>query len=110
MLTTKIVVVTQRDEWEGHYRLYEALLSGAMVMSDQMLILSRLGLLENGTSVIEFDSETSLISLAQYYLDHNSERQAIAARGRQIAMSRHRSSCNIWNMLFFLISEYIQIF
>ncbi|CAJ1965649.1 unnamed protein product [Cylindrotheca closterium] len=90
MLTTKIVVVTQRDEWEGHYRLYEALLSGAMVMSDQMLILSRLGL-ENGTSVIEFDSETSLISLAQYYLDHNSERQAIASRGRQIAMSRHRS-------------------
>lgn len=90
MLNTKIVVVTQRDEWEGHYRLYEALVSGAMVMSDQMLILPRLGL-ENGTSIIEFDSAKRLVSLAEYYLQHEEQRQAIAAKGRHVAMSQHRS-------------------
>ncbi|KAL3936527.1 MAG: hypothetical protein SGBAC_008170 [Bacillariaceae sp.] len=90
MLTTKIVVVTQRDEWEGHYRLYEALISGAMVMSDQMLIGPRLGLV-NGTSIVEFNSAASLVSLAEYYLTNEKERQTIAARGRQVAMSQHRS-------------------
>lgn len=33
LMTTKIIVLAQRDRWEGHSRLYEALLSGALVMS-----------------------------------------------------------------------------
>ena len=36
MLQYKIVVVCQRDLWEGHYRLMEALAGGAMVMTDPM--------------------------------------------------------------------------
>ena len=55
MLNSKIVVVTQRDDWEDHYRLFEALVSGAMVMTDRMLSLPK-GL-ENGVSIIEFQSE-----------------------------------------------------
>eukprot|EP00980_Cylindrotheca_fusiformis_P005066 scaffold1073_cov98-Cylindrotheca_fusiformis.AAC.5 len=90
MLDTKIVVVTQRDEWEDHFRLYEALISGAMVMTDQMITLSDLGL-KNGTSIVEFHNAESLISLAKYYLSHEKERHSIAQQGRFIAMSRHRS-------------------
>lgn len=90
MLNTKIVVVTQRDEWEDHFRLYEALLSGALVMTDQMVTVPDIGL-KNGTSVVEFNSAENLISLANHYLTHEEERQSIASAGRFIALSRHRS-------------------
>jgi hypothetical protein len=36
MLQSKIVVVTQRDQWEDHFRLFEAITSGAMVLMDGM--------------------------------------------------------------------------
>jgi hypothetical protein len=54
MLDTKIVVVTQRDQREDHYRLNEALISGTMVMTDRMLALPIE--LESGTSIVEFTS------------------------------------------------------
>jgi hypothetical protein len=89
MLDTKIVVTAQRDKWEDHYRLYEALASGAMVMTDQMLSLP--AGLRNGTNIIEFSSADEFVRLARYYLEHDNERQAIAQQGRYVAMSRHRS-------------------
>jgi hypothetical protein len=36
LLRTKIVVVAQRDSWEDHYRLMEALIGGALVLTDPM--------------------------------------------------------------------------
>jgi len=89
LLGTKIVVVTQRDCWEDHYRLFEALVSGAMVLMDRMLSLP--AGLENGTSVVEFTSEESLRSLIWHYLDNPDERRAVAREGRRVAMTRHRS-------------------
>lgn len=89
LLETKIVVVSQRDHWEDHYRLMEALIGGALVMTDRMVGLP--AGLENGTSIVEFDSEESLRSLIVYYLDHEIDRQEIARRGRRVAMARHRS-------------------
>lgn len=89
MLGTKIVVVTQRDQWEDHYRLYEALVSGAMVMTDKMLILP--SGLQNGTSIVEFASADEFLRLASHYLQNQNERMIIAKKGRAIAMSKHRS-------------------
>jgi hypothetical protein len=89
MLDTKIIVVTQRDKWEDQYRLYEALLSGAMVMTDSMLTLPE-GLQSN-VSIVEFDSAVDLHNKARYYLEHREERIAIAKRGRAVVLSRHRS-------------------
>lgn len=68
MLDSKIVVVTQRDKWEDHYRLFEALVSGAMVMTDRMLGMPQ-GL-ENGTSLVEFESEQDLRTMILYYSSH----------------------------------------
>lgn len=39
LLRTKIVVVAQRDAWEDHYRLFEAIVGGALVMTDPMLAM-----------------------------------------------------------------------
>jgi hypothetical protein len=89
MLDTKIIVVTQRDKWEDQYRLYEALLSGAMVMTDRMLTLPE-GLQHN-VSIVEFDSAVDLQDKARHYLEHKEERIAIAKRGRAVVLSRHRS-------------------
>lgn len=98
MLETKIIVVTQRDEWEDHYRLFEALISGAMVMTDRMLLLPQ-GL-ENGTSVIEFDSADDLRSKIMYFTSHQEERLAIARKGREVSMNQHRTWHRIEEVIF----------
>jgi hypothetical protein len=97
LLTTKILVVTQRDKWEDHYRLFEAFTAGPMVMTDRMLALPE-GL-KNGTSIVEFGSEKELLSLVKYYVEHKAERLSIAAEGRRVAMSLHRS----WHRMEFII-------
>lgn len=89
MLKSKIVVVTQRDLYEDHYRLFEALVSGSMVMTDRMLgIPAGLG---NGTSLVEFESAHELEQQILYYLQYPDERLEIARQGRLVAMSRHRT-------------------
>jgi Glycosyl transferases group 1 len=98
ILRTKILVVTQRDQWEDHYRLFEALAAGPLVMTDRMLALPT-GL-ANGTSIIEFSSPQELRSLIQYYATHKAERLAIAAEGRRVAMSRHRSWHRMEEIIF----------
>ncbi|GAX28128.1 hypothetical protein FisN_6Lh055 [Fistulifera solaris] len=95
LLDAKIVVVTQTDRWEDHYRLYEALVTGSMVITDRMLSLPR-GLI-NGTSVIECTSRDDLRSKSLYYLSHPEERIAIA---RHVAMSQHRSWHRMEELIF----------
>mmetsp|Transcript_517 Transcript_517/g.1484 ORF Transcript_517/g.1484 Transcript_517/m.1484 type:complete len:808 (+) Transcript_517:120-2543(+) len=89
LLETKILVVTQRDAWEDHYRLMEALVSGACVFSDFMFGLP--AGLQNGTSIVLFKTKDELKSLISYYLGHDAERLDIARRGREVAFSKHRS-------------------
>jgi len=83
---------------EDHYRLFEALISGAMVMMDKMLSLPK-GL-EHGVSVVEFTSEDDLRSKILYYKSHDDERLAIAAAGRKVAMDRHRSWHRMEEVIF----------
>ena len=101
MMSTKIMVVTQRDGWEDHYRLMEALAaSGACVFTDYMHGLP--AGLENRTSIVVFSSRNELHSLLQYYLKHDEERMDIAKNGRWIAMTRHRSWHRMEEMVFFV--------
>jgi hypothetical protein len=98
LLTTKIVICVQRDKWEDHYRLMEGLAAGAMILSDTMLGLPR-GL-EHGKSVVLFQNLTQLRDQLVYYLQHDEERLAIAKRGWEIAMGRHRSWHRLEELLF----------
>jgi hypothetical protein len=100
MLSSKIVVVSQRDDWEDHYRLMEAMVSGAMIMTDAMLTLP--DGYENGVSLIEFNSVDDLLSKIDYYLDpkHASQRLAIAKEGRKLALERHRSWHRMEELIF----------
>lgn len=98
LLQSQIVVVAQRDEWEDHYRLQEAIVSGAMVMTDTMLGLPQ-GLV-HGESVVVYSNIQELHDNLEYYLQHSEERIQIAKRGRRIAMSRHRSWHHMEEIVF----------
>lgn len=89
LLSTKIVVIAQRDEWEDHYRLMESLASGALVLSDKMLAPP--AGLQNGTHLVFYDSSNSLRSLLDYYSTHSEERETIAANGQTFALGTQRS-------------------
>lgn len=89
LLRCQIVVVAQRDEWADHYRLYESLASGAMVLMDQMLAPP--AGLKNKTNVVVYDSLESLGELIDYYVKHVHKRKSIARRGMELVRGRHRS-------------------
>jgi Glycosyl transferases group 1 len=98
LLSAKILVVSQRDGWEDHYRLFEALVAGPLVLTDRMLGMPA-GLV-NGTSIVEYSSEDELRALIQYYAKNDAERIAIASEGRRVALSRHRSWHRMEEIIF----------
>jgi hypothetical protein len=100
LTSAKIIVVAQSDEYEDHDdRLMEALASGALVLVDRM-VAPAVGLV-NATNIVYYDSLSSLDRLIRYYLvDHPSERHAIAKRGRDYALQRHRSWHVMESLLF----------
>jgi hypothetical protein len=98
MLHYKIIVVVQRDEWEGHIRLWEAMISGAMVIHDRILAMP-LGL-EDKVNIVFFDTLEELKQKVVYYLKHTRERLDIARRGRQLAMCQHRSWHRLEQVIF----------
>ncbi|KAL7478081.1 hypothetical protein ACHAW6_003864 [Cyclotella cf. meneghiniana] len=91
LLDHKIVVVSQRDRWEGHFRLMEGLMSGAMIMSDPITFLP-VGLADR-ESIVIYNSLNDLAEQIRYYLQDNEgkkERISIAKAGRKVAMEHHQ--------------------
>ena len=89
MMTTKIIVLAQRDRWEGHSRLYETLLSGALVMSDPQIYFPH-GIIDKKNIVI-YNSWVELETMILHYLNNDEERIQIGRRGRELALSQLRS-------------------
>ncbi|KAL3786437.1 hypothetical protein HJC23_011018 [Cyclotella cryptica] len=91
LLDHKVVVVSQRDRWEGHYRLMEGLMSGAMIMSDP-ITFPPAGLADRVNMVI-YNSLNDLAEKIRYYLQDKQgkiERVRIARAGRKLAMEEHQ--------------------
>jgi hypothetical protein len=93
MLGFKVVVVCQKNLWEGHYRLMEALATGALVLTDPMEPLPYNFV--NGTNILVYHSIAELKRFALYYAEHETERLRIARSGYETAMQFHRS----WNIM-----------
>lgn len=93
ILSSKIVVTCQPGEWEGHWRFFEAMAGGAMVMTDPSIHIPE-GYVD-GENVVVFRSLSDLESKILYYLSHESQRSEIASKGWELALTRHRS----WNRM-----------
>ena len=91
MLTTKIIVLAQRDRWEGHSRLFEALLSGALVLHDPQVYWPH-GTVD-GENLVVYNSWIDLELKVLHYLDprNDEERIRIGRRGRETALLHHRT-------------------
>jgi hypothetical protein len=98
MMQSKIIVVAQRDAWSDHYRLTEALSSGAMVLADETLVLPR-GF-RDGESLVIFTSFEDLREKLLYFLQHDEERLRIAKKGWEVVMGYHRSWHGIEAVIF----------
>ena len=99
MLRSKIVVVAQKDEWEDHYRLLEAMVCGPLVITDTMLSLELMGL-KNATHLLMYSNTKELWNYVAYYLIHEEERAQIARRGFYHAMKNHRSWHRMEQLIF----------
>ncbi|MDA0747012.1 MAG: glycosyltransferase, partial [bacterium] len=70
-------------------RVYEAMCSGSLLLSDRLPAESGLGdLFQDREHLVLYDEE-NLEEVARYYLEHESEREAIAARGRNAVLAGH---------------------
>lgn len=100
LVSSKIVVVTQADEWEDHdNRLMEALASGGMVMCDSMVAPPK-GL-KHKSNIVFYDGPTELDENVRYYLNpaNAKKREKIGQNGALYSLGRHRS----WHVLELLL-------
>ncbi|CAJ1932736.1 unnamed protein product [Cylindrotheca closterium] len=91
MLRSKIIVLAQRDEWEGHYRLFEAMASGALVLTDPILAMPPH--FQNGTNLVVYHNLEELKRYIRYYSSdkRTKKRLEIAQNGYATVMGRHRT-------------------
>ena len=100
MLQYKILVVAQKDNYEGHYRLMDSLLSGALVFTDPMSQLPVF--LEDRANIVIYHSAAELRRLLQFYLlsKNEAERIEIGRKGREIALRHHSPAAWVERMVF----------
>ena len=93
LLNSKIIITCNPDWWDGDYRLWESLASGALVICDKMLT-PVIHPLEHKKHLIYYDRENieELSSLIDYYLENENERLKIAKEGHEYALKYHKYS------------------
>ena len=96
MARSKIIVTCNPDRWEGDYRLFEALSSGALVLSDTMSIPMPHPL-EHRLHLIYYDRDEprSLVREIERHLADARAREAIAQAGYTHAMRYHKAADRI---------------
>ena len=104
MLHSKIVVTCNPNNWEGDYRLFEALASGAFVFVDKMKTPIKNPFI-NEEHLIYYDilDLEELKEKILYYLEHNEERKKIALNGNKYAKKYHMSRNRVDEILSHLI-------
>ena len=98
LLSAKIVIVTQKDDWEDHYRLFESVSCGSLILHDAMVAPPK-GLVQDET-VVFFDSLDSLQGRVVHYLNNEAERNAVSRKGWEVAMGQHRSWHRMEELVF----------
>jgi hypothetical protein len=90
--SAKIIVTCNPATWEGDHRLYEALLTGALVFIDKMDVLPMLPFpYEHKKHLIVYDShkQAEFDQLMMYYWQNPGEAREIAKAGYQWTLDHH---------------------
>lgn len=92
LYTSEIVVTVNPANWEGDFRLWESMASGALVMVDHLFVPYPHPLVD-GKHIVFFDNnnETEFMSKLMYYHTHPEEARKIAVAGYLFAMRYHRT-------------------
>ena len=89
---SKIIVHCQPYGWEGDFRTFEALASGALVISDKSYSMPKHSHpLVDGVHLVEYDRNDldSMLSKIIYYLKNPDEAAEIAKRGQEFVLKHH---------------------
>ncbi|RYH16631.1 glycosyltransferase family 1 protein [archaeon] len=92
MYNAKIIVTVNPSSWEGDFRLWEALGSGALVFVDYLFVPHMYPLISE-EHVVLFDNNnaTDLFTKLDYYRSHWEEGRRIAHSGYLHALKHHRT-------------------
>lgn len=91
--TSKIIVTANPPNWEGDFRLWEALLMGNLVLCDKMLVPSILTYpLIDKRHLVYYNNMKELEQLIEYYINNNEERIKIGKEGREYCLKYHKFS------------------
>jgi len=92
MFNAQIIVTVNPANWEGDFRLWESLCTGALIFVDPLYVPYAHPLI-GGEHVVYFDNNnrTDLITKLDYYRAHPQEARRIAINGYLHAMKYHRT-------------------
>ncbi len=97
---SRIVVNIGRDDFrqDANMRVYEAMASGALLVTPVPTELTKLGFKES-THFVGFRREEELIPLVRHYLEHEGERSRIATAGRKKTLREDTYECRVAHLL-----------
>jgi len=100
MFHSKIVINCNPDNWEGDYRLFEALSSRALVFTDRM-ITPVINPFIDKKHLVYYDRNNfqQLKELVNFYLHHDEERNEITTNGYNHAIKYHKANDRINEIL-----------
>lgn len=92
MYNSQIIVTVNPANWEGDFRLWESMCTGALIFVDPIFVPHPFPLLD-GVHVIYFSNsnKTELFEKLDYYRNHPIEAKRIAINGYLHAMKYHRT-------------------
>lgn len=101
---SKIIVTANPYSYEGDYRLYEALLSGNLVLCDEMLGNKLLKYpFVNKEHLVYYKNTDEILELIKYYINNEEERNNIAINGKEYVLKYHKFSDRVNEVLGNLI-------
>jgi len=95
LANSKIIVTMNPADWEGDFRLWEALLSGALVFVDKMAILDWIPHpFKHKEHLIFYDpaNRTEFENLLEYYVSNEAEAESIGLRGYEHTAHHHMTT------------------
>lgn len=109
MRRSRIVVTMNPAEWEGDFRLWEAMTSGALVFVDWITAFDRMpNLLVHKQHVIIYTrgDKAEFLELLEYYFTHPDEARKIAKAGHDFVRAHHMAPNRIDYVLTSLVNDF----